>query len=73
MQDGLGQDALEGGEDYARCFGSSLPPSELEARLGIGLLEVGQAIPDEGSPLLTYDGGSLRPLPDLSFDHFGRP
>lgn len=67
----LDEDALRGGEDYARCFGTSLPQSELEARLGLPLLEVGQALARRESPLLAYDGASLRPLPDLSFDHFG--
>lgn len=69
---GLDDNALRGGEDYARCFGSALSRSELEARLGIPLIEVGQVLERRDSPLLAYDGGSLRPLPDLSFDHFGR-
>ena len=69
----LDGDALQGGEDYARCFGSSLSRSELEARLEVPLLDVGQALERRDSPLLAYDGGLLRPLPDLSFDHFGRP
>ena len=68
----LDQDALRGGEDYARCFGSALERTELETRLGIPLIEVGRALARGESPLLAYDGGSLRPLPDLSFDHFGR-
>lgn len=68
----VGEEALRGGEDYARCFGSSLSRSDLEARLGLPLLEVGQALERRESPLLAYDGGLLRPLPDLSFDHFGR-
>lgn len=70
---GLDEDALRGGEDYARCFGTSLSRIELETRLGLPLLEVGRALDRRESPLLAYDGGSLRPLPDLSFDHFGRP
>jgi thiamine-monophosphate kinase len=70
---GLDEDALRGGEDYARCFGSSLPRAELEARLGLPLVQVGRALPRGESPLLAYDGDSLRPLPDLSFDHFGTP
>jgi len=67
---GLDEDALRGGEDYARCFGSSLAQADLEQRLGVPLVAVGSALPRGESPLLTYDGGSLRPLPDLSFDHF---
>ena len=67
---GLDEDALRGGEDYARCFGSSLPQAALEQQLGLPLVAVGSALPRGEAPLLAYDGGSLRPLPDLSFDHF---
>ncbi|MDP1832530.1 MAG: AIR synthase related protein [Geothrix sp.] len=70
---GLDEDALRGGEDFARCFGSALSQAELEARLGLPLIPVGEALPRGESPLLAYDGSSLRPLPDLSFDHFGPP
>lgn len=70
---GLDEDALRGGEDYARCFGSSLPQADLEAQLGLPLIPVGMALPHGDSPLLAYDGDSLRSLPDLSFDHFGHP
>ncbi|HEY3271039.1 MAG TPA: AIR synthase related protein [Geothrix sp.] len=68
---GLDEDMLRGGEDYARCFGSSMPQAELEARLGLPLIPVGEALLRGESPLLAYDEDSLRPLPDLSFDHFG--
>jgi len=67
----LDEDALRGGEDYARCFGSALSQADLEARLGLPLIPVGETLSRGESPLLAYDGGSLRPLPDLSFDHFG--
>ena len=73
VDQGLDEDALRGGEDYARCFGSSLGQAELEARLGLSLVPVGKVLPRGNAPLLTYDGGALRPLPDFSFDHFGRP
>ena len=66
----LGEDAIRGGEDYARCFGSSLPQAELEARLGLPLLAVGRAFPKEEAPLFLYDGSSRIPLDDLGFDHF---
>lgn len=66
----LGADAIRGGEDYARCFGSSLPQASLEARLGIRLQAVGHAIPREASPLFLYDGKLRHPLDDQSFDHF---
>ncbi|BDU76364.1 thiamine-phosphate kinase [Mesoterricola sediminis] len=67
---GLDADAVEGGEDYARCFAAALPQAELERRLGIPLLRVGTAAPAGEAPVLHYDGGSLRPLPDRAFDHF---
>ncbi|MFZ1376031.1 MAG: AIR synthase related protein [Geothrix sp.] len=73
LDQGLNEDALRGGEDYARCFGSSLDQAELEARLGLSLVPVGKVLPRGNAPLLTYDEGALRPLPDFSFDHFGRP
>lgn len=67
----LGEEALRGGEDYARCFGSSLSQVDLEARLGLPLMPVGQVLPRQEAPLLAYDGAALCSLPDLSFDHFG--
>lgn len=66
----LGPDAIRGGEDYARCFGTNLPQAELEARLGIRLQAVGRAIPKQDAPLFLYDGASRHPLDDQSFDHF---
>jgi len=70
LDPGLDADAVEGGEDYARCFSSSLPQGELEAALGIPLLRVGTAAPAGEAPVLHYDGGRLRPLRDRAFDHF---
>jgi len=66
----LDEEALRGGEDYARCFGSSLAQAELEARLGLALIPVGRAVPRGPAPLLVYDGETPRALPDLGFDHF---
>jgi len=66
----LDEDALRGGEDYARCFGSSLSQSDLEARLGLPLFSVGLVQPRGVAPLLVYDGNAPRALPDLGFDHF---
>jgi thiamine-monophosphate kinase len=66
----LDEDALRGGEDYARCFGSSLPQQELEHRLGQALIPVGRAVERGQAPLLVYDGKAPRALPDLGFDHF---
>jgi thiamine-monophosphate kinase len=67
---GLDEDALRGGEDYARCFGADLPQAELERRLGRTLLAVGRAVEPGPGPLLVYDGKAPRALPDLGFDHF---
>lgn len=67
---GLEADQLSGGEDYARCFSSSLSREALEARLGLPLACVGEAVPRGEAPVLIYDGGTPRPLPDQSFDHF---
>jgi thiamine-monophosphate kinase len=66
----LGEEAIRGGEDYARCFGSDLPQAELEARLRLPFIPVGRAFPKEEQPLFLYDGASRIPLDDLSFDHF---
>jgi thiamine-monophosphate kinase len=66
----LDEDALRGGEDYARCFGASLPQWELEQRLGQVLTPVGRALDPGTAPLLVYDGTGTRALPDLGFDHF---
>ncbi len=70
VDSGLDAEALEGGEDYARCFGAALPQAELEARLGIALIPAGRVLARGEGTLLAYDGTSLLPLPDLSFDHF---
>ncbi len=70
VEKGLGDDALRGGEDYARCFGASLPQRDLETRLGLPLTPVGRAIPKETAPLFLYDGRTRAPLDDLSFDPF---
>jgi len=61
---------LQGGEEYARCFGSSLPLGELEEALGLPLLPVGRAMDQGPSALLVYDGTGTRALPDQGFDHF---
>ncbi len=67
---GLDRDQLFGGEDFARCFSSSLAQEDLEARLGVPLWWVGEAVPKAEAALLIYDEGRPRPLPDQSFDHF---
>lgn len=69
---GLTDDELFGGEDYARCFASSMEKAALESRLGISLLDVAGAVEQGESPLLVYNGASWIPLDDRSFDHFER-
>ncbi len=61
---------LRGGEDFARCFGSALDQASLEARLGVPLIELGEAVTRGSEPVVLYDGRSDQPLPDLGFDHF---
>ena len=71
LEASLAPDEVKGGEDYARCFASSLAQAELEARLVVPLRAVAEALPRGEAPLLLYDGrGGARPLTDLSFDHF---
>jgi len=72
LEPGLGADWVEGGEDYARCFSSSLPRPELERILELPLIPVGSAVARAQGPLLHYDESGLRPFPDRSFDHFAR-
>jgi len=70
VDEGLDEETLRGGEDYARCFGSDLPQSELEQRLDQVLIPVGRAMEPGPAPWLVYDGTGTRALPDLGFDHF---
>ena len=67
---GLTAEEIRGGEDYARCFASSLSGEELTARLGLPFREVGLALSKGAAPVLTYDGTQDHPLPDQAFDHF---
>ena len=66
----LAPDWITGGEDYARCFSSSLAQEELEKILDVKLFAVGVTLERVEAPLLHYDGLSLRPMSDRSFDHF---
>jgi thiamine-monophosphate kinase len=70
LEPGLVPESIEGGEDYARCFSSSLAQAELERILGMPLIPVGLAVERAQAPLLHYDGEGLRPMPDRGFDHF---
>ena len=64
----LAAEEIEGGEDYARCFASSLERADLERLLGMPFREVGRAYAWSGSALLAAEG--LASQADLSFDHF---
>jgi thiamine-monophosphate kinase len=66
----LDPDEIQGGEDYARCFASSLAKPELEARFGRSFQQVGLAVENQGVPLMVMTGGRLQPMPDSGFDHF---
>ncbi len=70
LRPGLDPDELSGGEDYARCFASSLEKEVLESRLGIPLFTAAKAVEQGRWPLLVYDGATWIPLDDRSFDHF---
>jgi len=70
LEPGLDPASVEGGEDYARCFSSSLPLEQLQERLEMQLIPVGSVLDRTRAPLLHYDGGELRALPDRGFDHF---
>ena len=67
---GLDQDELAGGEDYARCFASSLGKEDLATRLSQSFTEVASVVERAAAPLLVYDGGSWISMDDRSFDHF---
>jgi len=73
LESGLEPEEIAGGEDYARCFASSLAQGELEKRLGMSIRCVGEAVARGESPLLIYDEDALLPLPDQSYDHFENP
>ena len=70
LEKGLSPEAIQGGEDYARCFASNLPQARLEELLDAPLTLVGTVVEWGEAPLLHYHGRSLVPLPDQSFNHF---
>lgn len=70
LWNGLDQDALRGGEDYARCFASSLDRETLEARLNMPLFCIGEVLDRQETAIFHYDGIRRSPLLDLSFNHF---
>jgi thiamine-monophosphate kinase len=73
LDPGLDTEAVEGGEDYARCFTSPLSRGILEQALAMPLIQVGHAVSRGEAGLLQQHGQGLAPYPDRSFDHFARP
>jgi hypothetical protein len=61
---------LAAGEDYARCFGSSLAQTDLETRLGLALQPVATVEARGAAAVIHYDGRLLRAR---GFDHFAPP
>jgi thiamine-monophosphate kinase len=69
VNQGLSDDSLYGGEDYSRCFASSLNISELQELTGRNFFPLGTAIQMADDLLLCYTEGGIRPLEDRSFAH----
>ena len=59
---------LHGGEEYALLFTSSLPESQLSARLGRPVYAIGRITAERGVMLI--EDGVARPLAAAGFDHF---
>lgn len=59
---------LNGGEDYALLFTSSLRESEMSARLGRPVYAIGRMTQEEGVRL--KEGDLVAPLEPAGFDHF---
>jgi thiamine-monophosphate kinase len=72
LHPGLHPDEIRGGEDYARCFATSMSQEDIEKILAFPLREVGRAEAWSDAPLLGHMNGLSLPQPDLSFDHFRR-
>ncbi|MCL1894854.1 MAG: thiamine-phosphate kinase [Holophagaceae bacterium] len=66
----LSDDALYGGEDYSRCFASSLDAESLQKLTGRKFHTIARAVPKTESPLLRYSDGNILPVDDKSFGHF---
>ncbi len=70
LEPGLPLEWIQGGEDYARCFATTLSQEALEAKFNRSFHRVGTALPRRDAPLLVPSGQDLVPLEDLSFNHF---
>ncbi|MDR1842140.1 MAG: thiamine-phosphate kinase [Holophagales bacterium] len=70
VEPGLSDDSLYGGEDYSRCFASTLTPETLRELTDREFFLVARAIPKTNAPLLMYSGCALLPVEDRSFEHF---
>jgi thiamine-monophosphate kinase len=69
VEPGLSEDTLYGGEDYSRCFASSLSLASLQGQLDRELHIVGRAVPKSDAPLLQQNRSGLQPVEDRSFRH----
>ena len=59
---------LHGGEEYALLFTSSLPESQLSARLGRPVYAIGRTTKERG--VMLKEDGVARALPPRGWDHF---
>ncbi|HEX6098588.1 MAG TPA: thiamine-phosphate kinase [Thermoanaerobaculia bacterium] len=59
---------LNGGEEFALLFTSSLPESQMSARVGRPVYAIGRMTRERG--VLLNEDGAVRPLPAGGWDHF---
>ncbi len=59
---------LHGGEEYALLFTSSLPESQMSARVGRPVYAIGRMTAERG--VILKENGIARPLEAAGFDHF---
>jgi thiamine-monophosphate kinase len=64
----VGDAVLHGGEEYALLFTSSLPESQLSARVGRPVYAIGRITRERG--VLLEDDARVEPLVAKGFDHF---
>lgn len=60
---------LHGGEEYALLFTSSLPESQMSARVGRPVYAIGRMTKERG--VMLKEDGTARPLEARGWDHFG--
>jgi len=69
VEPNLSDDSLYGGEDYSRCFASTLTLESLRDLTDREFFLVARAIPKTNAPLLMYSENVLQPVEDRSFEH----